>query len=126
MPHQENCQCPICQQRLSGLPTVQMTIRIAPDIKQLILGNPKGARAYLEDLVNDALMHQGRLAAEKFILMQERQAHKALQKNQSKLLEQQKIYQDALRQIAAMSPGPLSQLAEQALFDANQISKTQP
>lgn len=102
---------------------VQMTIRIDPDVKKLILGNPKGARAYVESLVNEEAKSHGLLAAEKFMLMQERQAHARLKEAQCKLLEQQKIYAEALREIAAFNPGAASQMAEEALVRANRVLK---
>lgn len=123
MPHQPECRCPICERQRSELAAaVQMTVRIAAPIKKRILAHPKGARAYIESLVEDEPKHQGKLAAEKFALMQERQAHQALKSTEAKLRQQIKIYVDALQKIATANPGVLSQCAEQALYEASQTS----
>lgn len=100
-----------------------MTIRIDPVVKKLILGHPKGARAYVESLVTNMAKVQGELAAERFKLMQERQAHARLKEAQSKLLEQQKIIMEALREIAALTPGAASQMAEEALIRGHRLLK---
>lgn len=98
-----------------------MTIRIDPEVKKQILGHPKGARAYVESLVTDMAKVQGELAVEKFKLMQERQAHSQLKEAQTKLLEQQKIITEALREIAALNPGAASQMAEEALIRGHRL-----
>lgn len=55
MPHRSDCPCPACRYRRgeSAGQAPQLSIRVAPEVREYLLGHPEGARATVERLVAD-------------------------------------------------------------------------
>ena len=108
--HTENCRCPVCHSQRSGQTSVQLTVRLLPDIKAKIMSHPQGARSYLETLVKEAPALHGKLQIERIINLQTRQAHNQLKARYKILKARYQQAQEALRQLTvpATAPAPLS------------------
>jgi hypothetical protein len=108
VPHAPDCNCPPCRYRRSGVTgdAPRLSVRLAPQIRDIILHHPTGARAYLESLVRAESSQQ--------------EAIQALEDKLKQANAQIKIYLDAFDTIEAL-PGPGSTIVRFARLAAQRV-----
>ena len=117
MPHSPNCQCPPCRYRRGEGKgqAPRLSIRIDPEIRDIIHNHPEGPRAYLEGLVRAEPNLNSGLAMEKLRNSQNREAIRTLEEKLRQAEAKSQIYQDALNAIMNI-PGPAATVAKVALL----------
>lgn len=108
MSHAPDCQCPPCCYRRRGVTgdAPRLSVRLAPQIRDVILHHPKGARAYLESLVQAESRHQ--------------ETVRALEAKLKRAEAQIKIYLETFNTIEGL-PGPGGTIVRFARVQAQQV-----
>lgn len=101
--HKKDCPCPVCQ-LLRSKPdrgdSPQLSVRLAPAVKEAILKAPGGARAYLERLVSEDQDGTGKATSKEVARLKKRlEAVEKTLKSKEKLIEKAESHRNAYRAI---------------------------